>query len=758
MVQTSTTSRSTRIRRMLEQVDPAGQSTGLKESLESRRVPSAGPVLDVRRTSTEALEAEFALESLDVLRRGDAIDSEQQFALEAIVMPYYRPVVDVLDDYIQTSQLTNKWQSLGAPGMRPWVTDRVRAVGRINVPNLPSLPYAGTGFLVGDGLLMTNRHVASIFAHGLGSRRLQFQTGQTAAIDFYHENGKTTSESLTVENVVMIHPWWDMALLKVSGIPTDRKPLILSTADPATLKDREVVVIGYPGYDPNGDEEFQRIQNRIFRGTYYVKRFQPGLFKVRDRAESYEQIVDAVTHDCSTLGGNSGSAVVDVQSGAVVGLHFAGEYLVANFAVSPFDLAQDSRVVDAGVNFQGRLDPRGDFYGPIWRAADAVESIAATDGAAAGPIVQSPAPSRQPVAANPAPTMSVSATSAVWTIPLQVSVTIGAPTTTMSYVPAQIGAAPTLTPVPTPSEGLFSRPVPTVPMDRFSAGSLTASQFGWQTALSLALASKLSYDGAAAVRNIALNTWGLQTCEFIEADDTQCFVASSADAVLVAFRGTESLGDWLGNLNAISTTRSYGTVHRGFLGAFQVVDSRLRHEMAALSNRPVLLTGHSLGGALATIAAAEWAGQVNISGIYTYGQPAVGKGTFSSFVAQHFAGRFFRFVNDDDVVPRVPPTYVHVGRLFHFDARGDLQNRTESFVMADAQGPAILPSVSADGKPMLTEAEFDRLRAQLLEQRARARARGLESLEAPVLEGLIPSVSDHSLDRYLAKIAGRAGG
>jgi hypothetical protein len=57
---------------------------------------------------------------------------------------------------------------------------------------------------------------------------------------------------------------------------------------------------------------------------------------------------------------------------------------------------------------------------------------------------------------------------------------------------------------------------------------------------------------------------------------------------------------------------------------------------------------------------------------------------------------------------------------------------------------------------MLTEAEFDRLRAQLLDQRARARAVGVESLEAPVLEGILPSVSDHSLDRYIAKIAARA--
>ena len=56
-----------------------------------------------------------------------------------------------------------------------------------------------------------------------------------------------------------------------------------------------------------------------------------------------------MTHDCSTLGGNSGSAVIDVNSGDVVALHFAGEYLKQNYAVPMADLAEDSEVTDAGV-------------------------------------------------------------------------------------------------------------------------------------------------------------------------------------------------------------------------------------------------------------------------------------------------------------------------------------------------------------------------------------------------------------------------
>jgi V8-like Glu-specific endopeptidase len=250
------------------------------------------------------------------------------------------------------------------------------SVGRINVPALPSLPYAGTSFVVGPDLLMTNRHVAQIFVRGVGASHLQFLSGQSAVIDFYHENGRVESEVLAVEGVVMVHPYWDMALLRVRGLNARRQPLALSVADPADMTDREVLVIGYPGYDPRGDEEFQRIQNRIFRGTYYVKRLQPGLLRARQSVESFRREVRALTHDSSTLGGNSGSAVLLLPKSAedqplVIGLHFAGKYLVANYAVASSDLAQDTRIVDAGVNFVGRTEPGSDIYGQFWQEASA---------------------------------------------------------------------------------------------------------------------------------------------------------------------------------------------------------------------------------------------------------------------------------------------------------------------------------------------------------------------------------------------------
>lgn len=736
-----------RLRKMLTQVNAIGLSQVMGATLESRSAVDAeeGPVLDARRVGGS--EAEFALETLDVLSSAEELDADQRFVLEAVVMPYHRPVVDIFENQMKTAHLTNKWQHLAQPGLREKIEQSVLSVGRINVPEHPSLPYAGTGFIVGPDLLMTNRHVAMLFAQGMGQRNLDFQPGQVAEVDFLRENGNPKSDSLSVEKVVMIHPHWDMALLKVNGLPVTRRPLQLSTANPEEMGDREVVVVGYPGYDPQPDEEFQRIQNRIFRGVYYVKRLQPGLLKSRSPVSNHTRSVSAITHDCSTLGGNSGSAVFllpkDANEGMrVVGLHFAGTYLVANYAVPAFDLARDSRVVDSGVSFASQL-PADAAYDLHWLTAGQDESSRATNA-------------KRPVGSNQSPPASVPPGSppvldsggGKWTIPLNVTVSLGAPvavTIAAEAAPAvRVRAAPAV-------EGLFGRRprLPTADLPHaFTQPALAGTAFDWRAALSLALASRLSYEDGVAVDRTAGSTWGLGDCRFIAADDTQCFLATTPDVHLISFRGTESVGDWLADLNVVGRNRSYGMVHSGFLNAFQAVEAQLRAALAALPARPLVLTGHSLGGALALVAAAEWDGQLKVASIYTYGQPAAGKGAFEDFM-QRFAGRIYRFVNDDDIVPRVPPTYRHVGKLFHFDADGGIQGKME----APATDVAGVLRVETGGVPMLTEIEFDHVRARLLETRSGLAVARPESLEAPVTEGLLPSVSDHSLDGYIAKIA-----
>jgi len=353
-----------------------------------------------------------------------------------------------------------------------------------------------------------------------------------------------------------------------------------------------------------------------------------------------------------------------------------------------------------------------------------------------------------------------------WTFPLQVSASLGVP---MNAASAELDGletdvAPTTTMLRShssadhhvPAEGVFSREVPDspVPFSEFKQSSLLADRFDWKAALSLALASQLSYQNSESVIDTAKEVWGFDSCDFFSKDDTECFVAKSPDVVLVSFRGTESVGDWLTDLNALSTDRFYGTVHRGFRTAFSVVDSDLREVLAAAPDRPIVLTGHSLGGALATIAAAEWAGQFPISRIYTYGQPAVGKRRFPAHMIAHYSGKMFRFVNDDDIITMVPPTYDHVGRLKQLDAFGNLIGTSRSATTESTASEKLV------GQSTMSSKEFDHLRAQLLEARLRRQAPGMEStaaIDSPMLEGFFPSFSDHRIGNYITKIAASAG-
>lgn len=343
-------------------------------------------------------------------------------------------------------------------------------------------------------------------------------------------------------------------------------------------------------------------------------------------------------------------------------------------------------------------------------------------------------------------------------IPLHVSVSLGTPTPS-----EETESGYTLE----PDESIFGGFESTTEASQsaidsgtFSLGALASSTFTWKSALSFALASKLSYENEDSVKRTA-RSWGFAKCEFIDVDDTQCFIASTSDVLLVAFRGTESWGDWLRNVNVPGRTRDYGVVHRGFLAAFQVVESKLRSASTGHTGKKLVLTGHSLGGALATVMAAEWQGFMPATRVATYGQPAVGRGAFGVFFQQHYSGRFFRFVNDDDIVPRVPPGYEHVGRLLHFDARGNLKNgesipkneiATES--VSKSNGGRSRESFE-QGPAMFTESQYQRLQAEMGRQVIQVNRQLSESAAAPIQEGIFPSVKDHSLDKYIAKIVAK---
>lgn len=156
---------------------------------------------------------------------------------------------------------------------------------------------------------------------------------------------------------------------------------------------------------------------------------------------------------------------------------------------------------------------------------------------------------------------------------------------------------------------------------------------------------------------------------------------NSAQAILVehedywcfAFRGTDEIRDWLDNLNAFPERVLFGEFHRGFWNSTEDVwqplfehyrDGRAADRQAR-TPRPVFLTGHSLGGAMATIAAARLVHEDQpFSSTYTFGQPRAMTLETARIFNADAKGRFHRFQNNSDIVTRLPSRlmgYSHVG-------------------------------------------------------------------------------------------------
>ncbi|HEY7682088.1 MAG TPA: lipase family protein [Gemmatimonadales bacterium] len=138
---------------------------------------------------------------------------------------------------------------------------------------------------------------------------------------------------------------------------------------------------------------------------------------------------------------------------------------------------------------------------------------------------------------------------------------------------------------------------------------------------------------------------------------------------MLTFRGTElEPRDWSTDLNALPTAwPAGGQVHRGFADALRDVWDEVAAALVGLPSR-LLYTGHSLGAALATLAASLRQPTVR----YTFGSPRVGDAAFVQSLA---ALPHHRFVNCCDVVCRVPPEalgYAHLGPPAYLDGYGHL--------------------------------------------------------------------------------------
>jgi predicted lipase len=128
---------------------------------------------------------------------------------------------------------------------------------------------------------------------------------------------------------------------------------------------------------------------------------------------------------------------------------------------------------------------------------------------------------------------------------------------------------------------------------------------------------------------------------------------------VLVFRGTQGrVSNWVFNFaTALSPWPSGGYVHRGFKMLLMEAWDAIEHQLKHLST-PVYYTGHSLGGALAVLAASLR----KPAAVYTFGSPRMGN---SEFVNSTRGIDIYRVVNPRDIVACVPPipSILHVGEL-----------------------------------------------------------------------------------------------
>lgn len=294
-----------------------------------------------------------ASRGLDAIAPGAAVPltSAMRVGIEAIIhADGSRPSVMTCNDSIDALDPTlGSWQVrlLQEPVQLRKV---IRAVARISIVSaIPERPIrtVGTGFLTETGLL-TNRHVLQCIAVPDNQAPGQWRFHEGVIIDFGAERARTEplapralpvrvlecgpDEIGQTSNPALL----DLALIEVQAdTAAVALPAFLEIErDSASLHSgKNVFAVGFPVRPQPGTEGGQ-ILLRLFGDVFEVKRVSPGLVDlVHGQLVGDSNPPRCFSHDASTLGGSSGSCIVDLEgSWKVIGLHFGGRSGVRNLA------------------------------------------------------------------------------------------------------------------------------------------------------------------------------------------------------------------------------------------------------------------------------------------------------------------------------------------------------------------------------------------------------------------------------------------
>ncbi|WFB37727.1 lipase family protein [Kiritimatiellota bacterium B12222] len=196
---------------------------------------------------------------------------------------------------------------------------------------------------------------------------------------------------------------------------------------------------------------------------------------------------------------------------------------------------------------------------------------------------------------------------------------------------------------------------------------------------------------------LATKLAGFDAFRFLNGKGTECMISANTEVVVVAFRGTElksrsAFHEVKTDLNTLPVSfEKGGKVHAGFLDGLdeiwsgdQGLEALLHAVWAEDPERPIWLTGHSMGGALASLCFSRFPAA---TGLYIYGAPRVGDRAFGESCGDR---PMYRIENVRDPVPLMPPDvpklkyrFSDLGELKFLDGDGQVLEERPMFVMED---------------------------------------------------------------------------
>ena len=221
-------------------------------------------------------------------------------------------------------------------------------------------------------------------------------------------------------------------------------------------------------------------------------------------------------------------------------------------------------------------------------------------------------------------------------------------------------------------------------------------------------------DEQAILKSLKSDDVRFSSVSAVEAGNTEAALIAHKDYLCMVFRGTDELKDWIDNIKISPTEKLFGEFHEGFWNTTEAIwddlDQKYQEEFEK-KKRPLFMTGHSLEGAMATIAAAKLADiDKPFTSVYTFGQPRAMTRETARTLNGECKARLFRFQNNNDIVPRVPPRkmgYGHAGNVLYISEEKKIHKDPGRWFKFLDRIDGYMEALGKDGFDMIKDHDMD---------------------------------------------------